>query len=58
MHINVTGKFDEETNRMMRAPRCGRPDIETQQEEKTRRSRRNLFKRGYTHGTKWLKSVR
>jgi len=51
-HINVTGKYDEATKKMMHAPRCGMPDIIPHKESERRK------RRFAAQGSKWLNRVR
>ena len=50
-HLNVTGRLDKETLRMMRVPRCGHPDFVQNQTMQQRRTRRYALQ-----GSKWSKS--
>jgi hypothetical protein len=48
-HLNVTGKLDNDTLRMMRVPRCGHPDF-------SNASRHQRKRRYALQGSKWSKS--
>ncbi|CAG7816597.1 unnamed protein product [Allacma fusca] len=43
MGINVTGKLDKETLKMMNAPRCGNPDVHQKIRTENRRSKRYVL---------------